>query len=115
MRHVRGLIATSLRIGNVDDRVPDRRRLHMWMTYADFGALVEAALRREDPGHRAVWAVADGPEPFFDNGAAKALGWHPRTRTDEAAPPEVLAAAPVPPDADMGGIFAAASRRNVSR
>lgn len=101
-----GLHGTSLRIGHANDHVPTPRQARMWVSFGDLADLVDLVLARPAPGHRALWATADCAAPFFDNAAARALGWTPRDRPDPIAPPGT---GPGPGD-DMGGPFAAANR-----
>lgn len=72
-----GMATTSLRIGNCGPDVPDERRSHMWISYRDLASLIVIALQREDPGHRALFACGECPDPFFDTSSAKELGFSP--------------------------------------
>jgi len=97
-----GMTTTSLRIGNSDTAVPDERRRHMWISFTDLAQLVELSLARHDGGHRAVYATADCPDPFFDNASAKDMGFVPMDRPDDhLASPDV---ASQPPASGIAGL-----------
>jgi uronate dehydrogenase len=110
----RGIRATSLRIGNCGPNVPDERCTHMWISFDDLARLIELALQRTDPGHRALFATADCPAPFFDTSGARALGFvSADPPAANLADPAVADQAPAPgiAGAVFGGSYAAANLR----
>lgn len=111
---VHGMTNTSLRIGNCGPTVPDERRSHLWISFRDLAALIDLALVRPGPGHRAVFACADCDAPFFDGAGARAMGFRPLDRpSDHLAHPGVSAepAASGVEGQAIGGAFAAANFR----
>lgn len=91
-----GMITTSLRIGSCCAQVQDERQGHMWLGFDDCAQLVRLALGRTDRGHLAVQAVSDCPQPFFDNSAAKAMGFAPADNpADYLSYPDVMTQPPV--------------------
>ncbi|SIS69573.1 NAD-dependent epimerase/dehydratase family protein [Paracoccus saliphilus] len=108
----RGIATTSLRIGNCGSSVEDERRRHMWMSFRDMADVIRLALRRETPGHRAVFATADCKAPFFDNAGLRELGFETRDRPDDHLhTPQVASEqqAPGMAGAAIGGAYAEAN------
>lgn len=109
-----GIRATSLRIGNCGPAVEDERRQHMWISFADLAQLIRLSLERTDFGHRAVFATADCPTPFFDNAGARAMGFAAKDRPqNNLADPAIATHPPAPgmEGAAIGGGYAAANFR----
>lgn len=106
----RGIKATSLRIGRCEAVVPDERCQHMWISFDDLARLIECALGRTSQGHYACFATADCRTPFFDNSAARALGFVSQDSPhDHFSEPRIAALAPDqgPAGHYLGGSYAA--------
>ncbi|NOX40749.1 MAG: NAD-dependent epimerase/dehydratase family protein [Alphaproteobacteria bacterium] len=107
-----GFSATSLRIGNLNDTVPDQHRIHMWLSYADMARLVGTIIDRHLPGHRAFFCNSNGPKPFFENSGFDQLGFIPRdTPMDHLSDPNLATSPDISPDNDLGGGFARLNRQ----
>lgn len=104
--HAFGLSGVSLRIGHANDHVPTPREGRMWVSFRDLASLVALIVKTPEPGHRALWATAVCPEPFFDNAETLRLGWTPTDLPGRPRQP----APDVLPDGDIGGEFAKANR-----
>lgn len=107
-----GMSNTSLRIGNCGPDVPDERRRRMWISYRDLAALIVMSLGRSDPGHLAVFACGECPDPFFDTSGAKHLGFVARDHPDDHLVRADVALEPAPPGIagqTIGGAYAAAN------
>jgi uronate dehydrogenase len=114
-KHGFGVLA--IRIGNVNTRPIDRRRLGNWLSWRDLGQLV--AIGIEHPGivFEIVYGISDATGRNYDNSNAHRLGYRPR---DEVEPwlKQVLREDPPPapgsPEAaspaelTLGGQFSAA-------
>ena len=90
-----GMTTTSLRIGSSCAQVMDERQFHMWLGFDDFVQLVQLSIERQGPGHVVLNAVGDCERAFFDNGAAKTLGYQPRQNPrDNLSDPAIPGTAP---------------------
>lgn len=100
-----------VRIGSCFAKPRDRRMLATWMSFDDFAGLAEKVFAAPLLGCPVIWGVSDNDEVWWDNSAARYLGWKPR---DSSATwrAEVEAAAPRPAPDDpvalwQGGAFTA--------
>ena len=90
----------------------DRRMLASWMSYRDFIELVGRALSVPRVGYLVVYGISDNDELFWDNRAARVLGYRPQDNA-ESFRAEIEAKTPVPDPFDpatrfVGGGFCAA-------
>ena len=86
-----GMEVFNIRIGNVNPRPVDKRRLSIWISPRDLAQLV--AIGIEHPGIRfeIVYGVSDNARSWYDNSNAVRLGYRPVDRAEDYAA-EVLAA-----------------------
>ena len=88
-----GLEVFNMRIGNVNPRPIDRRRLSIWISPRDLAQLVTIGI--EHPGVRfeIVYGVSGNKRSWYDNSNAERLGYRPQDDSESFAP-EVLASEP---------------------
>ncbi len=104
-----GLGVLSIRIGNVGEKPIDARRLSIWLSPRDLAQLVRIGLEHPDLGYEVVYGMSDNARAWWDNSAARRLGYAPQDRSEDYAA-EVLAAHPqdtgdARADAHQGGHF----------
>ncbi|HUN50084.1 MAG TPA: NAD(P)-dependent oxidoreductase [Candidatus Sulfotelmatobacter sp.] len=107
-----GLGVLCIRIGNVDDRPVDKRRLSIWIHPEDLAQLVRIGLDHPALHYEVVYGASDNERSWWDNGAAERLGYRPRHRAEDHRESAMAAQTKLPPDpiGDLfqGGSFAAA-------
>jgi uronate dehydrogenase len=94
-----GLRVFNIRIGNVDQRPVDRRRLSIWISPRDLVQLMRIGLEHPDIHFEVVYGVSDNARAWYDNGNAVRLGYAPADRAEDhakAATEADLALAPDP-------------------
>jgi uronate dehydrogenase len=111
-----GLRVLSIRIGNVDDRPVDKRRLAIWIHPEDLVQLVRIGLEHPALHYEVVYGASDNERSWWDNEAAFRLGYRPQWRAEDYRD-EALAAErgrPADPVGDLmqGGPFASAEFSN---
>lgn len=107
-----GIETVVIRIGSCFESPRDRRMLASWMSYRDFIELVGRALSVPRVGYLVVYGISDNDELFWDNRAARVLGYRPQDNA-ESFRAEIEAKTPVPDPFDpatrfVGGGFCAA-------
>src|SRR5215467_6684310 len=70
-----GLRVLSIRIGNVDDRTVDKRRLSIWIHPEDLVQLVRIGLEHRDLQYEVVYGASDNERSWWDNAPAFRLGY----------------------------------------
>jgi uronate dehydrogenase len=110
MKH--GLRVTSLRIGNVNEKPLDVRRLAIMLHPADLMQLVRIGLEHPDVVYEVLYGVSDNTRTWWDNARARALGYRPAHNSEAfaAAADANSRAVAVDPVADFyqGGTFCSA-------
>lgn len=104
-----GIETVSLRIGSAFAEPRDRRMLATWMSFDDTERLIVAALTAPVVGHSIVYGMSDNPLTWWDNTAARHLGYRPQD-SSERFRAEVEARQPVldlddPAVRHQGGAF----------
>jgi uronate dehydrogenase len=106
-----GLRVLCIRIGNVNERPIDKRRLAIWISPRDLGQLVSIGVEHPDLRFEIVYGVSDNRRAWYDNANARRLGYRPQDQA-EAFAAEVLAKEPPVTDARaetfQGGTFVTA-------
>lgn len=127
-----GLKVLAIRIGNVNTRPIDRRRLGNWLSWRDLGQLVRIGIEHPDITFDVVYGISDASGRHYDNRIAHALGYRPQdtsegwdTRVLEEDPPPPFGSpeAELPAEVTLGGAFSQAEyiggterlRRNPAR
>lgn len=104
-----GLRVTCIRIGNVDDKPVDLRRLSIWIKPEDLVQLIRIGLEHPELRYEVLWGVSDNERGWWDNSRAYALGYRPTGRAEAFRDEALAGQAKLPPDpiADMfqGGPF----------
>lgn len=88
-----GLETYCMRIGNVNHKPVDERRLSIWISPRDFSQLVEVGLEAPDLHFEIVYGVSNNTRSWWDNANAERLGYRPQDDA-EAYADEVLAKEP---------------------
>ena len=88
-----GLAVLCIRIGNVNERPIDKRRLAIWVSPRDLGQLVSIGVEHPDLRFEIVYGVSDNRRSWYDNANASRLGYRPQDRGEDYAT-EVLAKEP---------------------
>ena len=99
-----GLRVLCIRIGFVEDRPIDARRLAIWSSWRDLAQLVRIGLQHPDLRYAVVYGVSNNTRNFFDNDTAFRLGYRPQDNAEDFAA-AVLAEAP-PEDTALVGTHA---------
>ena len=73
-----GIETVSLRIGSCFAEPRDRRMLATWLSHDDLGRLVLAALAAPAVGHTVVYGVGANRDTWWDDAAARRIGFVPR-------------------------------------
>ena len=100
-----------LRIGNVNPKPVDKRRLAIWLSPRDLAQLVAIGVEHPDIRFEIVYGISGNKRAWFDNSNARRLGYRPQDDS-EAWAAEVLANEMPPTDAlaeqYQGGSFVSA-------
>lgn len=86
----------AIRIGNVNTRPIDRRRMGNWISWRDLGQLVAIGIEHPDLVFEIVYGISDATGHHYDNASAYALGYAPQ---DAFGPFEAQVLAEDPPPA----------------
>jgi uronate dehydrogenase len=81
-----GLRVLCIRIGFVNDRPIDLRRLSIWCSWRDLAQLMHIGMQHPDLRYAVVYGVSNNTRGFFDNDAAFRLGYHPMDDAEVFAP-----------------------------
>lgn len=107
-----GLRVLCIRIGNVDDRPVDKRRLSIWLHPEDLVQLVCIGLEHPELHYEVVYGASDNERSWWDNEAAFRLGYRPQGRAEEFRDAALAAEQGLPQDpiatAFQGGSFCSA-------
>jgi uronate dehydrogenase len=85
----------AIRIGNVNTKPIDRRRMGNWISWRDLGQLVTIGITHPTLCFEVVYGISDATGRDYHNDAAYALGYRPQDRS-EPFEAEVLAHDPIP-------------------
>lgn len=80
-----GLRVLCIRIGNVNERPIDKRRLAIWVSPRDLGQLVSIGVEHPDLRFEIVYGVSDNRRSWYDNANAMRLGYRPQDRGEDYA------------------------------
>ena len=84
-----GLEVFNLRIGNVNPRPMDKRRLAIWISPRDLAQLVTIGIEHPDIRFEIVYGISGNRRAWYDNSNALRLGYQPQDDS-EAWAEEVL-------------------------
>ena len=85
-----GLEIFNIRIGNVNPRPVDKRRLSIWISPRDIAQLVSIGIDHPDVRFEIVYGVSGNQRSWYDNANAHRLGYRPQDDSEPQAQ-EVLA------------------------
>ncbi|MBC7955315.1 MAG: NAD(P)-dependent oxidoreductase [Cytophagales bacterium] len=77
-----GIETVSLRIGSSFPEPKDRRMLATWMSFDDLERLVVASLTAPVVGHSIIYGVSDNTTTWWDNTAARHIGYRPQDSSE---------------------------------
>jgi uronate dehydrogenase len=78
-----GLRVLVIRIGYLGDRPIDRRRLAVWTSPRDLTQLIAIGLNHPTLRYSVVYGVSNNARSYFDNVAARRLGYLPQDSADD--------------------------------
>ena len=73
-----GMEIFNMRIGNVNPRPVDKRRLSIWISPRDLAQLVTIGIEHPDIRFEIVYGVSGNQRSWYDNSNAQRLGYRPR-------------------------------------
>jgi uronate dehydrogenase len=73
-----GMEVVCVRIGNVNPRPMDKRRLSIWLSPRDLAQLVSIAIERPGIRFEIVYGVSANRRGWYDNANAERLGYEPQ-------------------------------------
>lgn len=73
-----GLEVFNIRIGNVNPRPLDKRRLSIWVSPRDIAQLVTIGIEHPDIHFEIVYGISGNTRAWYDNSNAQRLGYRPR-------------------------------------
>jgi uronate dehydrogenase len=85
-----GLEVFCMRIGNVNPRPVDKRRLSIWISPRDLAQLVRIGVDHPDIRFEIVYGVSNNRRSWYDNSNAHRLGYRPQDES-EAYAAQILA------------------------
>jgi uronate dehydrogenase len=104
-----GVEVTSIRIGNVETKPLDARRLAIWISPRDLYQLVRIGLERPGIVHEIVYGVSKSSRSWWDNSNAARLGYKPQDNADDYAADVLAKHSPISgdvrADTHQGGPF----------
>jgi uronate dehydrogenase len=106
-----GMEVFMMRIGNVNPRPIDKRRLSLWFSPRDLAQLVSIGIDRPGIKFEIVYGISGNKRAWYDNSNAVRLGYRPQDDSEVFAE-EILAKEPPVTDpvaeAHQGGVFCTA-------
>jgi uronate dehydrogenase len=102
-----GLQVFLMRIGNVNRRPLDKRRLSIWLSPRDLAQLVSIGIDHPDIRFEIVYGVSGNKRSWYDNANAARLGYRPQDDAETYAEAILAKEKPGDPRAEMhqGGLF----------
>jgi uronate dehydrogenase len=80
-----GMRVFNIRIGNVDHKPVDRRRLAIWISPRDLSQLMRIGLEHPDIHFEVVYGVSRNHRAWYDNSNAYRLGYRPEDQSEDYA------------------------------
>ncbi len=102
-----GMEVFLIRIGNVNDRPIDKRRLSIWISPRDLAQLVQIGIDHPQIRFEIVYGISDNKRAWYDNSNALRLGYRPQDRSEDYAAEILAKERPGDPRAEklQGGTF----------
>ncbi len=99
-----GLRVLNIRIGNVDDKPIDARRMSIWLSPRDLVQLIRIGLEHPDLHYEVVYGASDNEAGWWDHTAAFRLGYKPQDKAADHRDAAMAAQAKLPAD-PVGDLF----------
>ena len=80
-----GMEVFNMRLGNVNPRPVDKRRLSIWISPRDLAQLVTIGIEHPDVRFEIVYGVSGNQRSWYDNSNATRLGYHPQDDSEDWA------------------------------
>ena len=105
-----GLQVYCMRIGNVNPRPIDKRRLSIWFSPRDLAQLVSIGIEHPDIRFEIVYGISGNKRAWYDNANAHRLGYRPQDDSEVYAAEILAKEKPGDPVAEQyqGGVFCVA-------
>ena len=102
-----GLEVFNIRIGNVNPRPVDKRRLSIWISPRDIAQLVTIGIEHPDIRFEIVYGISGNQRAWYNNANAQRLGYRPQDDSEGWAEQLLRADKPGDPLVDryQGGTF----------
>jgi uronate dehydrogenase len=102
-----GMEVFLIRIGNVNDKPIDKRRLSIWISPRDLAQLVQIGIDHPQVRFEIVYGISDNKRAWYDNSNAVRLGYRPQDRSEDYAAEILAKEKPGDPRAEkhQGGTF----------
>jgi uronate dehydrogenase len=96
-----------MRIGNVNPKPLDKRRLSIWLSPRDLAQLVSIGIDHPEIRFDIVYGVSGNQRSWYDNGNAARLGYKPQDNAEDYAQGILAREKPGDPRAEVfqGGAF----------
>jgi len=106
-----GMQVFCMRIGNVNPKPIDKRRLAIWFSPRDLAQLVTIGIERPDIRFEIVYGISGNKRAWYDNSNAHRLGYRPQDDSELYATEILAHEKPGDPTAEMyqGGAFVVAA------
>ena len=104
-----GMEVFLMRIGNVNRKPLDKRRLSIWLSPRDLAQLVSIGIDHPDIRFEIVYGVSGNKRSWYDNANAERLGYKPQDNSEAYAEDILAREKPGDPRAEQyqGGLFVA--------
>jgi uronate dehydrogenase len=93
-----GLRVTCIRIGNVNDKPLDKRRLSIWISPEDLTQLIRIGLEHPEIRFEIFYGASDNAAGWWDNSKAARFGYRPQGRAEAFRAEAMAAQAKLPAD-----------------
>jgi uronate dehydrogenase len=105
-----GMQVYCMRIGNVNPKPIDKRRLSIWFSPRDLAQLVAIGIDHPDIRFEIVYGISGNKRAWYDNGNAYRLGYRPQDDSEVYAAEILAKEKPGDPVAEQfqGGVFCVA-------
>lgn len=105
-----GMQVFCMRIGNVNPKPIDKRRLSIWFSPRDLAQLVTIGIEHPDIRFEIVYGISGNKRAWYDNGNAYRLGYRPQDDAEVYAAEILAKEKPGDPVAEQfqGGVFCVA-------
>ncbi|HJS36720.1 MAG TPA: NAD(P)-dependent oxidoreductase [Burkholderiales bacterium] len=105
-----GMEVFCMRIGNVNPKPIDKRRLSLWFSPRDLAQLVAIGIEHPDIRFEIVYGISGNRRAWYDNRNAHRLGYRPQDDSEEFAADILAREIPGDPVAEkfQGGLFCVA-------